>query len=120
MEAPGRIETGRAGEDAALLVYLRAGYRLVARNWRSPLGELDLVLARGPTLVFCEVKTRRGTLLGAPFDAVTERKRRKLRSLAESFLRGLPRQPAEVRFDVASVMLDGSRRASVNVFEDAF
>jgi len=120
VERPGRIDAGRAGEDAALSLYLRAGYRLVARNWRSPLGELDLVLMRGQTLVFCEVKARRGTGFGGPFEAVNERKRRKLRSLAQAFLRGMLHEPAQVRFDVASVLLDRAGRASVNVFEDAF
>ena len=96
------------------------GYRLVARNWRCSLGELDLVLVRDRTLVFCEVKTRRGTALGAPYEAVGWRKQRKLQRLAEAFLAVSPLVPAEVRFDVASVSADGAGRLSVYVFEAAF
>ena len=59
MRTDPRGERGGAGEDAALTVYIRRGYRPVARNWRCKLGELDLVLVRGDLLVFCEVKTRR-------------------------------------------------------------
>jgi putative endonuclease len=117
----GHLERGRAGEDAALAVYVRRGYRLVARNWRCRLGEIDLVLARGGVLVVCEVKTRRGGAdLGGPFDAVTGRKRAKLRSLAEAHLAATGARPDEVRFDVASVTVGGDGRPSVYVFEHAF
>lgn len=93
---------------------------MVARNWRCPLGEIDLVLAKGPTLVFCEVKSRRGLGLGGPYEAVNWKKQRKLRSLAEAFLAGR-RQPAgAVRFDVASVTVDARGNPSVFVFESAF
>jgi putative endonuclease len=112
-------DLGRAGEDAALDRYRSAGYRLVARNWRCPLGELDLVVARGGTLVFCEVKTRRGGAFGGPHEAVTWRKQRKLRMLAEAFLHQARPQAAEIRFDVASVTVDEGGRHSVHVFEQA-
>ena len=56
---------GRAGEDRAADWYLARGYQIVERNWRSKVGELDLVCARGNVVVFCEVKTRRSDRLGA-------------------------------------------------------
>ena len=76
-------------------------------------------------LVFCEVKARRRADLGGPHDAVTWRKQRKLRALAQAFLTDGPRSsrsdrlPAELRFDVASVLL-ASGGVSVEVFEQAF
>lgn len=115
-----RSGTGRTGEAAALAWYRRAGYRLVASNWRCPLGELDLVIRRGGTLVFCEVKARSGSALGGPFEAVTATKRRKLRQLAEAFLRADGSRCDEVRFDVASVTVPRGGRPFVHVFEDAF
>jgi putative endonuclease len=119
-DADPRSVRGRAGEVAALGVYLRRGFRVVARNWRCPLGELDLILARGELLVFCEVKTRSGAAFGGGYEAVTWTKRRKLRQLAEAFLgaEGAP-GPRELRFDVASVWL-GPRGSDVEIFEDAF
>jgi putative endonuclease len=110
---------GRAGEDAALQTYLRLGFRTMARNWRCPLGELDLVLERAGLLVFCEVKTRRGHRFGAGFEAVTRSKQRKLRQLAEAFLASNGWPHLRVRFDVASVLL-GPSGADVELFEDAF
>ena len=115
----GRASTGRTGEDAALDVYRRRGYRLVARNWRCRVGELDLVLARADLLVFCEVKTRRGSAFGGGYEAVTARKRAKLRSVAEAFLQSTSARPRATRFDVASVSL-GPVGPEVELFQDAF
>jgi len=67
-----------------------AGYEPLARNWRCALGELDLVLVRGGLVVFCEVKTRGGDGFGGGHEAVTWRKRSKLRQLGEAFLLAPP------------------------------
>jgi putative endonuclease len=115
-----RAATGRAGEAAAFDWYRAAGYRLVARNWMCRIGEIDLIVARGPTVVFCEVKARRGSALGGPFEAVTRRKQEKLKRLAESFLAAWSGTCHEMRFDVASVTIARDGRASVHVFEQAF
>lgn len=114
-----RSERGRLGEDAALRVYERRGFALVARNWRCSLGELDLIIVRRDVLVVCEVKTRSGAAFGGGYEAVTRTKRRKVRSLADAFLQGNAFEHARVRFDVASVWL-GARGADVEIFEDAF
>jgi putative endonuclease len=114
-----RPPRGRAGEDAALRVYERRGYRALARNWRCVLGELDLVVQRKDVLVFCEVKSRSGAAFGGGYEAVTWSKRRKLRQLAEAFMQSYRPLDVHVRFDVASVWL-GARGADVEIFEDAF
>jgi putative endonuclease len=112
--------TGRIGQDAAERVYVGRGYRVLARNWRCRLGELDLVLARADQLVFCEVKTRRGARYGGGWAAVDGRKRAKLRSVGEAYLLATPDRARSVRFDVASVALTASGAADVQLFEDAF
>lgn len=114
-----RIERGRAGEQAALERYLAFGYRLLARNWRCPLGELDLVLERAGLLVVCEVKARTTAAFGGGWEAVTPAKRRTIRRVTEAFLGTVRPQIREVRFDVASVRLL-PRGAEIHVFEDAF
>lgn len=116
------LAVGRAGERAAELAYVRRGYRILARNWRCRLGELDLVVARGDVVAFCEVKTRRGGRYGDPWQAVDARKQAKLRSVAQAFVIASRLRPSRMRFDVASVVVaSGPRRdALVRVFEDAF
>jgi putative endonuclease len=122
-----RTTLGAAGEQAALGAYLERGYRVIARNWRCRLGELDLVVARGSILVFCEVKTRRGSGYGGGWEAVTPRKQAKVRSLAQLFLIATGAAPPQVRFDVASVSMGRgsagpgrSGAVEVEIFEDAF
>jgi putative endonuclease len=114
------VDLGKTGEDATLAHYRQRGYELVARNWRCALGELDLVVRGGQMLVFCEVKTRRGSGFGGPHDSVHPRKQRKLRLLAEAFLAAHPGLVEDVRFDVASVTTTGGTEPSIHIFEDAF
>jgi putative endonuclease len=110
---------GRAGEEAAAAAYEALGFHVVARNWRCPIGELDLVVHRRGVLVFCEVKARAGAVFGGGFEAVTRAKRARVRRLAEAFLQSERPPHASVRFDVASAYVRGDRVA-VELFEDAF
>ncbi len=110
---------GARGEDAAADAYRRRGYRVVARNWRCRIGEIDLVVERAGVLVFCEVKSRRGVAFGGGYEAVSRRKQAKIRALAEAFLQAHGSRPDGVRFDVASVAFLRDR-SSVEVFEEAF
>ena len=61
-----RRALGTSGEEAVARWYEREGYEILDRNWRVREGEIDLVVRRGTTVVFCEVKTRRGTGFGLP------------------------------------------------------
>ncbi|HTR71404.1 MAG TPA: YraN family protein [Mycobacteriales bacterium] len=96
---------GRYGEDLAARHLVGAGFTVLARNWRCPVGEVDIVARDGDVLVFAEVKTRRSTAYGHPSEAVTPRKLRKLRELALSWLREHPGGGGELRFDVISVIV---------------
>jgi putative endonuclease len=120
MPVQNHADVGASGEEQTLADYRKRGYQLLARNWRCSLGELDLVLIRDQVVVFCEVKTRRGAAFGGPFESVTWQKQRKLRQLAETFLRAMRLHPTAVRFDVASVMATDTGTPSIHLFEDAF
>ncbi|MEX2276018.1 MAG: YraN family protein [Actinomycetota bacterium] len=115
-----RASLGARGEAAALALYRRSGFRLLARNWRCPAGELDLVVERGGVIVVCEVKTRSGSAFGAGYESVTWSKRRRLRRLAEAFVIQRRRTGSPIRFDVVSVHLERSGRPDVVLFQDAF
>lgn len=102
---------GADGEDVVARWYVERGYSVLARNWRCSEGELDLILARGDTVVVCEVKTRASTRFGSPFEAVGRDKQRRLRRLTARWLaENASLRPQEVRIDVAAVV---SRRVEV-------
>jgi putative endonuclease len=115
--AAGRhLRLGAQGEQRAASWYAAHGYVVVARNWRCPDGELDLIVASATELVFCEVKTRSSDRFGLPAEAVTAAKQRRLRRLAARFLAEAGGAGGRsLRFDVASVV--GMR---IEVIEAAF
>jgi putative endonuclease len=90
---------------------------VLARNWRCRDGELDLIVRKGPTLVVCEVKSRKSERFGAPVEAVTRQKQLRIRRLTARWLAGaVPRvHPRTIRFDVASV-----RGTEVEILEGVF
>jgi putative endonuclease len=98
-----RRERGRAGERIAAEYLARRGFRLVDANWRTRFGELDLIGWDGPTLVFVEVRSRRGLELGTAAESVDAAKQRQLRLMAEQYLERHAPQ-AEARIDVVTVL----------------
>jgi putative endonuclease len=113
--AAGR-DLGRTGEALAADWYTARGYDVLARNWRCRAGELDLVVARGRFVVFCEVKSRTSDRFGSPAEAVTGDKQMRIRRLAARWIEeAAPGRPRAIRFDVACVM-DGA----IEVLEGAF
>src|SRR5213076_1563618 len=100
--------------------YRSSGFDVLVCNWRCSAGEIDVIAQRGDLLVFCEVKTRRGAGFGGGYESVTAHKQRKLRQLADVFLRVSDVGAARIRFDVASVAVSAEGRVDVELFEDAF
>ena len=93
---------GRRGEDLAHRYLRTLGYTVVARNYRLPAGEIDIVAARGRTLAFIEVKAR-GDMVAATW-SVTPRQRRRLLGAAGQFMARDPRHGgADMRFDLMLV-----------------
>jgi putative endonuclease len=106
-----RHTLGRRGEQLAAEHLERLGYRVVARNYRTRFGELDLVATDEYVLVFCEVKTRRAGS-GEPWDNLGEAKRRQVRSMGRVWLAEATDRPrtSELRFDAIGIVIaaDGS------------
>ena len=81
-----RIRLGRLGERMARQHLERAGYSIIAANYRCPWGEIDLIAQDGAELVFVEVRTRRSQDYGAPPESITAAKREHLRATALDYL----------------------------------
>lgn len=97
-------ELGRRGETLAAEHLERAGYRIVARNWRCGIGELDIVARHGADTVFVEVKTRAGRGFGHPFESITHAKLARLRALASTWCAAHDGPHGRVRIDVIAVI----------------
>jgi putative endonuclease len=97
---------GKHGEHLAAEYLERAGFRILARNWRCADGEIDIVMADRRALVACEVKTRSGTGYGTPLEAITRQKVRRLRRLAVSWVAAHGVLFDEVRVDAVEVLRD--------------
>ncbi len=115
-----RDEFGRRGEKLAEKHLRRAGMRTVARRFRTPVGELDLVMRDGPTLVFVEVKTRRSNALAPPQDQVRASKQRRVVRAARWFLESRRLTGIPVRFDVVAVVWPEGADPVVTHIRDAF
>jgi len=113
-------ELGAHGERIAAAFLGDAGLRVLDRNWRCRDGELDIVARDGDALVFCEVKTRRGTGFGHPAEAVTAVKQRRLRTLAQRWLAAHDEHAPELRFDVVAVLVPPTGPAEVTHLPGAF
>lgn len=111
----GRRALGAHGENLAAGWYVERGYTVVDRNWRCRDGELDLIVSRDRTIVFCEVKTRSSTAYGSPAEAVTPTKQARIRRLAVRWLAERGTRTHSLRFDVACVV-----GREVSVIESAF
>ena len=83
-----RKNLGDSGERIAAMFLEQRGYKILARNWRSPtrVGEMDLIAEDADGLAFVEVRTRHGDALGAPEESLTPRKRARLLTIAQEFL----------------------------------
>ena len=100
---PRKVESGRRGEDLASLLLEENLLRILDRNVRYKDGEIDIVALDGATTVFVEVKRRRDSALGAPAEAVTVLKRRRVVRAARRWLAAHPGRARSVRFDVVAV-----------------
>ena len=104
--ASSRRRLGNWGEHMAAIQLEAEGYAIVARNWRCAAGEIDLVARDGETLVFVEVKTRRGRAYGAPEEALTPRKAQKLLQLGAQYVYEQALGDVNWRIDLVAVELD--------------
>lgn len=109
---------GIKGEEAAVEFLLHKGYKIVAKNFKSHFGEVDIIALDGKTLVFVEVKTRSNDSFGLPHESVIQRKMRHIIRTAQYYLSRLKEVPL-ARFDVISIQeIDG--KPNIEHIKDAF
>ncbi len=108
------MDAGKEAENHAASFLQSQGLRLVARNYRCRMGEIDLIMEHGSTLVFVEVRMRRSENFGGAAASITGHKQRKLIHAAQHFLQQQTKQPS-CRFD--AVLMNGNK---IEWIKDAF
>ncbi len=93
---------GQCGEDAALDLLKKKKYKIVKRNYKNKIGEIDIIAKNKEDLVFVEVKTRTSDRFGTPKEAVTYYKKQKIVNTAKFYLQKNPTD-LNIRFDVVEV-----------------
>ena len=94
--------TGKCGEDYAAQYLKVHGYKILERNYKNKIGEIDIIAKRKNTLVFVEVKTRKSNEFGTPAQAVTYYKKQKIVNTAKHYLAQNPTD-MDISFDVIEV-----------------
>lgn len=119
-KTPGQHSLGKWGEAFAARFLMQKGYEILEKNFKCPLGEIDLIAQESGEIVFIEVKTRRSASFGFPEEQLSWKKRRKLGRLAQFYFKKHAfERPG--RIDVVAILSDGRGRAlSIEVIQNAF
>lgn len=114
-----RLALGRWGEELAAEFLRGQGIKILERNFRTPVGEIDLIGRKGTALLFVEVKTRRGHSFGTPLEAVGPRKQSQIIKAAQWYLSSGKGRGLQPRFDVVAIEV-GDEGPMLEHISDAF
>jgi putative endonuclease len=112
------MKLGEKGEGVAVKFLRKKGYKIIAQNFKTRIGEIDIIARDGEMLAFIEVKTRESIEYGQPFEAVNRFKKKKIVNVALLYLKRLKEIPP-CRFDVVSIYYENGR-PEVELITDAF
>ncbi len=115
-----RQRLGKSGEKTVARYLETKGYKILAKNYRCKLGEVDIIARDGQVLVFIEVKTRSGLGYGSPAAAVDRRKQQQISRTAQYYLAEQKLFDSPARFDVVSVLCDHAKHQTIDHIHNAF
>jgi putative endonuclease len=110
---------GEQGEALAARRLKKAGYKIIETNYRTRLGEIDIIAKDKDTIVFVEVKSRRSVHFGNPKQAVTLQKQKKISMVALCYLKTTGQSTAKARFDVVTI-ISNQDEPQVEIIKNAF
>lgn len=106
---------GNLGEDFAVKLLLKKGYKLHERNFKCKIGEIDAIFIDSDTLVFVEVKTRWSKKFGLPEEAVTPRKLYTIKRVGEYYLVIHPELPKKIKIEVVAIEIEDGKMTSAKI-----
>lgn len=112
------LSLGRLGEDASVSFLLKNGYKILNRNVKFGIGEIDIIAYKGPMLYVFEVKTRKNTKSGDPYEAVTPTKARKLILMGEKYSLQKNLNHSKLSLGVIAVLVDEANKVlSIQLYD---
>ncbi len=115
-----RLALGQWGEEQAVNYLRKQGLKILARNYRAPVGEIDIIACSKKELLFVEVKTRRGTGFGLPQEAVGSRKQQQIIRTAQWYLQQEKTGKLQPRFDVVAILCQSEESVTIQHLPNAF
>ena len=113
------LRLGKSGEEAAAVFLKNNGYKIICKNYKNKLGEIDIIARDKDTICFIEVKTRASDRFGLPQEAISRHKQHQISKAAVSFLKENNLLEQKARFDVISVMY-AHDPPKLDLIKDAF
>lgn len=115
-----RRSSGKVAEDAAARYLRGCGYKILERNFSTPLGEIDIVALEGEVVCFVEVRSHASADFGSALEALTRDKQRRVTRAALTYMKARRLEEVEVRFDFAAVEVPAEGAAQVKLIRNAF
>lgn len=119
-DLPDHLIRGQIGEEAAARYLRQKGLKVLAKNFKSKRGEIDLVLKDSDCVVFAEVKTRSDERWTRPAAAVNREKRQHLSMAAIDYLKAIKNPRVKIRFDIVEVLLTGEEVREIRHLPNSF
>jgi putative endonuclease len=117
---PAHLENGQHAEQSACHFLEKEGFKLVQKNYRTPYGEIDIIMQDQEALVFIEVRFRKSSKFGSPFETVGPQKQKKIRASAAHFLqRHQKLSNFPCRFDIVALTED-PKTGAIDWIQNAF
>lgn len=110
---------GKSGEDLAATLLKENGYKILARNFKTKIGEIDIIASDKDTISFVEVKTRHSDRFGLPQESISSSKQRQISKAALAYLKDNKLLNKKARFDVVSIILSQDQ-PKINLIKNAF
>ncbi len=114
-----RQKFGEQSESIAVSYLKKHGYKIIEQNYRTKLGEIDIIAREKGTIAFIEVKSRKSKNFGSPKWAVTPKKQRKISMVALWYLKTTKQSNVKARFDVVSI-ISSNDNPSIEIIKNAF
>ena len=114
-----RQQFARQSESDAARILKRQGYKIIEQNYRTRFGEIDIIAKENDTIVFVEVKARRGRNYGHAKWAITPKKQKKVSMVALHYLKATGQSQAKARFDVVTIHSE-NEAPQIEIIKNAF